>query len=70
VGKHLATKARSGEYTIAMSAPRNSTAWAKATKCGVGLMVRIRFCSGTGLFCIGVLLPGSNGVTIGAPIRA
>ena len=53
-----------GRQTNVRSAPRKSTAWANETKCGVGLIVRITYCSHTGMLSIGVLLPDSNCVTI------
>ena len=56
--------ATSGRQRSVMSAPWNSTAWEKATKCGVGLIVCMAYCSQTGMLSIGVLLPESNCVTI------
>jgi len=48
--------------TRVRSAPRNSTACAKVTKCGVGLIVLITYCSQTGMLSIGVLPPESSWV--------
>ena len=53
-----------------MSAPRNSTAWEKATKCGVGLIVCMTYCSQTGMLSIGVLLPERSCVTISTGIAS
>ncbi len=60
----MTTIAKSGRHTNVMSAPRNSTAWANETKCGVGLMVWTTYCSQTGMLYIGVLLPDRSCVTI------
>jgi len=49
-------------------APRKSTACANETKCGVELIVFIRYCSQTGILSIGVLLPEGSCMTISTGI--
>src|SRR5262249_6001595 len=52
--------AASRGQTIVRSAPRYRTACEKATKCGVGLVICIKYCSQTGMLSIGVALPDSS----------
>ena len=49
--------------TIARSAPRNRTACEKATKCGVGQVIRITYCSHNGMLSIGVAVPDRSCMT-------